>query len=1413
VAPERKTLAGSTLVVERFFRPRGKPPTVLDSGFLSDPESPLGKIACSHVCRSVDLTQHRCLVIFGEPGMGKSTTMLERRRSLPPDATFFDLRYRSGDDVLNAARVADWVRGDAPLHLVIDSIDEASSPDFARRLVGTLSEGPAQTLRLELACRAGEWPAVLEEQLPFIFGPDEAKFFHIEPLRRQDVAEIAGSIGIAAKEFLQAVTERGLEPLASIPLTLELLLKVYSAHRSMPARATALYEEACHLLCSESSATRSDASMPDAQRTINVASAIAAAMIFGRRTTICSKSRFLENATELSVDGFVDLKPLADVSTKVVVDTLRAGLFTLRGHEVTGWYHQVFPEYLAARWIRENQLSPVQIRQLLFHQEDANQLVPQLSGVATWLACWDAGVLMLLAQFAPEHFINADSDVATDQHRETAVRSLMQRAQDLTLTHRWWDSVESRRLNHPRLDVQLQSIILDPQWNALARAKALEIAAANSLHGLTEALCAVALDKSAPPSVRAHAVTSAFACTQDRSQVAVRLGPLAEPGDPIDDKENVRVAILRELWPEFLDAAELFRLLTPPQKKNHFGGYQAFIHSVGDQLREQDLAEALSWAERNTHAHDRFECMPFEYLVAKICRAAWEHIDQSAIRIALARAVSRVLSVYRNVFAGPGEADYGATLIAQTERRRLLISQLAELAVDPSTEVSQLVHPYGHQPPFALEEDMAWALSMWRTALVPQRQFWEALIKRLVMSRKELATLELVLDAVGDLPSSPLLPFPTRIEVDSDEGRAARGQYQVELGWQRDHMQWNDTVNERASTAQADLEADVVRAINGDLQAWWQVTGRLWTAAKWEAQHDLASLLQWNSLGPDRQAAYLRLMQSYLLAMDAAPEQWLSLRHVFHWPALAGYLSLSFIREQAADWFEKNRRDLSRRWTTAVVGFDVHHLSNQSTKEAHRALVQAMFDEAPLEALATVRTMLRRELSSSADLAFLWYLPSNEPIGALLAARHADAGRIENFVTLFDALLHLDRSRALRLARRFLLGDRAPEPGHARVNRMRHRRRRNRRTIHLLGRSRRHSARQLKISIALLADGQLDAWKIAWAACARYPDMAQIAISDLTDRFGLETWGVRLREEDLAVLYTWLQRNRRDAEPLDTVTARGAFRSRLLTQLVSRASQNAVQVLFAMQRKFPDDVNLKAALADASYAQRELSWRPIEPAALFQLPRFPRRRIVQSSEHLLELALVLLDDYEQFLHGEPPAIRDLWSWDQGKDRAYWPKDENDLSDHLKRYLERTAPAILANREIQIRPTEVRRPGEELDLLVQAKCPITDATFNVVIEVKGSWNKNLETDLRGQLSTRYLVSHEMRCGIYLVGWFSCVEWKQSDWRRDATQRREKGAVEALLTSQATDESIGSRTVRARVLDAELGAVSSSPIGER
>src|SRR5450755_346733 len=75
----------------------------------------------------------------------------------------------------------------------------------------------------------------------------------------------------------------------------------------------------------------------------------------------------------------------------------------------------------------------------------------------------------------------------------------------------------------------------------------------------------------------------------------------------------------------------------------------------------------------------------------------------------------------------------------------------------------------------------------------------------------------------------------------------------------------------------------------------------------------------------------------------------------------------------------------------------------------------------------------------------------------------------------------------------------------------------------------------------------------------------------------------------------------------------GAFRSRLLTQLVSRASQNAVHVLFAMQRKFPDDVNLKSALADASYAQRELSWRPIEPAALFQLPRFPRRRIVQSS--------------------------------------------------------------------------------------------------------------------------------------------------------------------------------------------------------
>lgn len=155
-------LAGSNFIAERFFRSHGAPPATLENGFLPDPNGFMGRMLAGDVCTRANIHQTACSILLGEPGLGKSTTMLQRQAELPADSLFFDLRRLSAQEVLQTVR--NCSAGAA--HIVIDSVDEADLPSFPSRLVGELDRLPRGTIRLELACRASEWPETLRRGLP-----------------------------------------------------------------------------------------------------------------------------------------------------------------------------------------------------------------------------------------------------------------------------------------------------------------------------------------------------------------------------------------------------------------------------------------------------------------------------------------------------------------------------------------------------------------------------------------------------------------------------------------------------------------------------------------------------------------------------------------------------------------------------------------------------------------------------------------------------------------------------------------------------------------------------------------------------------------------------------------------------------------------------------------------------------------------------------------------------------------------------------------------------------------------------------------------------------------------------------------------------------------------------------------------
>jgi hypothetical protein len=89
-----------------------------------------------------------------------------------------------------------------------------------------------------------------------------------------------------------------------------------------------------------------------------------------------------------------------------------------------------------------------------------------------------------------------------------------------------------------------------------------------------------------------------------------------------------------------------------------------------------------------------------------------------------------------------------------------------------------------------------------------------------------------------------------------------------------------------------------------------------------------------------------------------------------------------------------------------------------------------------------------------------------------------------------------------------------------------------------------------------------------------------------------------------------------------------------------------------------------------------------------------------------------------------------------------------------------------------REVQTRR-GNLTDVFVETFILLPNGDFGdkitVVIEVKGCWHDELKTAMETQLVDRYLVPSGYQYGLYLVGWFLCDKWDESDSRKRKTPK--------------------------------------------
>jgi hypothetical protein len=333
-------------------------------------------------------------------------------------------------------------------------------------------------------------------------------------------------------------------------------------------------------------------------------------------------------------------------------------------------------------------------------------------------------------------------------------------------------------------------------------------------------------------------------------------------------------------------------------------------------------------------------------------------------------------------------------------------------------------------------------------------------------------------------------------------------------------------------------------------------------------------------------------------------------------------------------------------------------------------------------------------------------------------------------------------------------------------------------------------------------------WPAFWPAMQQDRVFAETVLARLVwNDHHTGTTVARLADEQLADLYIWLtlefppEGDPKVNGPVEFRAAVGMWRDATLTQLKLRGTEGACRAIGRIVAEFPERQWLKATLLDARTLMRQYTWTPPQPREIRALAESADRRWVQNADQLLDVVVESLRRLETKLQlGEPPAAIDLWD-EIAKDSCR-PKDEERLSDYLKRHLD----ADLRDRGIIFNREVTNRRGEETDIRVEALLRDPDGevldVLSVIIETKGNWNDQLNRAMETQLVRRYLAEAQTTHGLYVVGWYSSDRWDHDDWRYKSAPKHGKAQAQQRFDAQAAELSQAGKTVRAVVLDSSL-----------
>ena len=610
---------------KRFWCSRTGTISMTDKGFFLDPESEYAHYHHKGVVSFEEIKKTPCLILLGEPGIGKSTTINSEILTLKNQIleSDYELFYKNlneyGDEnriiseIFESSTIQSWLKGHYHLHLYLDSMDECflEIPKLAIIFKNRFHEFKDHVSRLSLriSCRTADWPEILKNEFDIIWGEESVGVYELAPLRRKDVIEAAQVRGLDSSAFIKAIEKKEIQSLASNPITLKFLLEEFKHKQQFSDTRSELFLRGCEHLCTENNpdrqTTQQTGTLSTAKR-LALASRIAAVMIFCNRSSVYLHGNISDSKeTDLTLQMLQEGEETTGVQTFSFAErdlgevVKYSALFSSRGPCRFGFAHQSYTEFLAAQYLFSHQFSIQQIKSLIQLSNDPDQMViPQLKETTSWLCSINPKVFQELIKSDPQSMLLSDITSMEPELCRDLVESLLNQFEEQKIIDT--DLIrysQYQKLKHPDLEVQLKPYIKDKAKHFLVRRVSIDIAEECEVKSLQNLLADVALDNSDMHQIRDQATHAVSRIADNKTRF--RLKPLAMKEQQDDEDDQLKGSALRALWPDHLPAQEVFDILTPPKQENFFGSYASFLMDFSERLKKEDLPYALKWAKKN----------------------------------------------------------------------------------------------------------------------------------------------------------------------------------------------------------------------------------------------------------------------------------------------------------------------------------------------------------------------------------------------------------------------------------------------------------------------------------------------------------------------------------------------------------------------------------------------------------------------------------------------------------------------------------------------------------------------------------------------------------------------------------------------------------------------------------------------